>query len=362
MKLLAIESSCDETSASVVEKNDQEIIVHSNITATSLETHAKTGGIIPENAAREQVKYIIPVIAQALNQSKNKKNSSWENARKILQEDIDAIAITYGPGLIGSLLVGVETAKTLSFIFNKPLIPVNHLLAHIFANFISKNYTKITNNAPFVGLIVSGGHTDLLYFESISKYKWLGGTRDDAAGEALDKIGRLLGLSYPAGPEIEKRAKLGKNTKIRFHAPLIGENTLDFSFSGLKTEAMRFLQQKNPDVHLGGVQEDRANVKVNEVCFAVQKAVIDVLVKKTIAAAEKYNALTILLGGGVSANNTLREALQSSIIKSKSSMQIFSPEKQYCTDNAAMIGAYALLNSQEASWENIHANPELYFA
>lgn len=347
MKLLAIESSCDETSASIVERNNNQIIVHSNITATSLTTHAKTGGIIPENAAREQVKYMIPVIVNALNEYGKNEINSWDTARKTLEKEIDGIAITYGPGLIGSLLVGVETAKTLSFTFNKPIAPVNHLLAHLFVNFIGDDFTKVYNNKPFIGLIVSGGHTDLLLFETLSTYKWLGGTRDDAAGEALDKIGRLLGLSYPAGPEIEKRAHLGKSTKIRFHAPLLGEDTFDFSFSGLKTEVMRFVQKNNLTDSL-----------INEVCFAVQKAVIDVLVRKTIAAAEEHNVSTILLGGGVSANQTLVEKMR----KDADGITVHAPEKRYCTDNGAMVGVYALLNPIQVEWKDVHANPELYFA
>lgn len=347
MKILAIESSCDETSAAVVEKIGNNIIVHSNVTTTSLAIHAKTGGIIPENAAREQVKYIIPVLVAALAESRNESVVSWEKAKTILEEDIDAIAVTHGPGLIGSLLVGVETAKTLSFTFNKPLIPVNHLLAHIFANFIS-NDSEIA--FPFIGLIVSGGHTDLLYFKNLQEYKWLGGTRDDAAGEALDKIGRLLNLSYPAGPEIEERAKLGKDTKIRFHAPMLGDDTFDFSFSGLKSEVMRFVQKNKLTEEL-----------TNEICFAVQKAVIDVLVRKTLKAAEKHNCTTILLGGGVSANSTLLEKLNQEAEGMNQEVHFFTPEKKYCTDNAAMIGGYALLNPTHMSWKKVFATPELYF-
>lgn len=347
MKILAIESSCDETSAAIVEQIDNKIIVHSNVTATSLAIHAKTGGIIPENAAREQVKYIIPVLVAALTESRKENTASWEKAKTILEEDIDAIAVTHGPGLIGSLLVGVETAKTLSFTFNKPLIPVNHLLAHLFANFISSD-SKIT--FPFIGLIVSGGHTDLLYFKSVLEYEWLGGTRDDAAGEALDKIGRLLNLSYPAGPEIEERANLGKDTKIRFHAPMLGDDTFDFSFSGLKSEVMRFVQKNKLTDEL-----------TNEICFAVQKAVMDVLVRKTLKAADKHNCTTILLGGGVSANNTLLEKLNCEAEMNNQEVQIFTPQKKYCTDNAAMIGTYALLNPTDIPWKKVFATPELYF-
>lgn len=388
MKILAIESSCDETSAAVVEKQGDNVKVLSNVTATSLATHAKTGGIIPENAAREQVKYIIPVITKALNESRSMKHESWEEARKILDEDIDSFAVTHGPGLIGSLLVGVETAKTLSLSFNKPLIPVNHLLAHLFANFIvTANNSQLTSNKnavssqklevrsyPFIGLIVSGGHTDLLFFESIEKFTWLGGTRDDAAGEALDKIGRLLGLSYPAGPEIEKRAKVAVDTKqdvpgtspvVRFKSPLLENDTFDFSFSGLKTEAMRLARD---DVILNSIQDPKGiadqvrNDRINEVCFAVQKAVIDVLVRKTLKAAEKYNCPTILLGGGVSANQTLIDKMNQEARIMNQDFRIFSPEKIYCTDNAAMIGAYALLNPKIKPYSKVRATPDLYFA
>lgn len=345
MKLLAIESSCDETSASVLEKVGDVIKVYTNITATSVDLHAKTGGIIPENAARMQVKYILPVIARALS-----GDEDWEKATLILKNDIDAIAVTYGPGLIGSLLVGVETARTLAYTFDKPIIPVNHLIAHIYANFIQKNeYHEI--RFPFVGLIVSGGHTDLLIFRDHGDYEWLGGTRDDAAGEAFDKIGRVLGLSYPAGPEIEKLASGANKTDVKFSSPLIREDNFDFSFSGLKTEAARFIEKHDIVKH---------KTLVAEICYATQKSIVDVLVRKTIKAAEKYNCRTVLVGGGVSANQSLRENL---ITKCKDlGIAVFFPEKMYSTDNAAMIGTYALLNPINKNWKAVVANPELYFA
>ena len=343
-KVLAIESSCDETSASVVTQDNSGVAVLSNIIATSLDLHATTGGIIPENAARMQVAYIMPVIRKALLQSKGiKADSSWEDAKKILTEDIDAIAVTYGPGLIGSLLVGVETAKTLSYVFKKELIPVNHLLAHLYANFIDRNSIEF----PFVGLIVSGGHTDLLLFNSHTDYQWLGGTRDDAAGEAFDKTGRLMDLSYPAGPEIERRASLVTTPTIKFKSPIMHESNFDFSFSGLKTEVQRFVQ---------GREVIDTNMK-NQICYATQKAILDVLIKKTLDAANQYNAKMILVGGGVSANQTFRNSLSSS-----ASLPVLFPERTYSTDNAAMIGAYALVNPQVLSWNKTNANPELYFA
>lgn len=355
MRILAIESSCDETSASVITNQNGFIEVLSNITATSLSIHATTGGIIPEDAAREQLKCILPVITEALLVSKDLKpdDNSWDTARKILIEDIDAIAITYGPGLIASLLVGVETAKTLAYVFDKPLIPVNHLLGHIYANFIqaTKNQ-KLKANFPFIGLIVSGAHTDLLYFKSHTEYTWLGGSRDDAAGEAFDKIGRLLNFPYPAGAEIEKRASKVISPTVEFQSPLIYSKDFDFSFSGLKSEVMRFVT----------ASPERSEGTVNQICFATQKAIIDVLVKKTLKATEKYNCKTVLIGGGVSANQTLIDQFKLNAKRSALNPQIFSPEKIYCTDNAAMIGAYALLNPNMRLWKEVNANPELYFS
>ena len=398
MRILAIETSCDETGAAVVERKggEQFVKVLSNVTATSSSLHAKTGEIIPEFAAREQIKAIIPVIIQALLEAENnhvtmqpfnhfykrdKAKLSFGNKFKYANHiltSIDAIAVTHGPGLIGSLLVGVETAKTLSFVLNKPIIPVHHLLAHLYANFILDETPEKRKGAklfhppgglgshllfkhPFIGLIVSGGHTDLLYFESHSKYKWLGGTRDDAAGEALDKVGRILGFPYPAGPEIEqKAAKIQKLTAksqlptAKFQSPLINSEDFDFSFSGLKTEVSRFVSEHDPEQKL-------SEKLINEICYALQKAIFAVLIKKTIRAAKLYKISTILLGGGVSANQTLREQFEQSIINNKLSMQIFSPLKEFATDNGAMIGAYALLNYKPVPWKRIKAQPELYF-
>ncbi len=368
MRILAIESSCDETGAAVVEKKDNQITVLSNILATSSDMHAATGGIIPENAAREQVKVIIPVIVEALLTStkaggeKQQDASSWKTAGQVLRNEIDAIAITYGPGLIGSLLIGVETAKTLSLVFNKPIIPVNHLLAHIYANYISViNHSPSTIHHPYIGLIVSGGHTDLLYFKSHNDYEWLGGTRDDAAGEAIDKIGRMLDLSYPAGPEMEKRANIVKTPSIKFQSPMINSNDFDFSFSGLKAEVMRYVKKVSTnDTKLQNPQKFDANLK-NQICYSTQKAITDVLVKKTINAAEVYNCKTILIGGGVSANQKLNKEFKLKIENLKLDIEVFAPGKTYATDNAAMIGAYALMNGKEKNWKDIKSNPELYF-
>lgn len=365
MRFLAIETSCDETSASVL-SFDTTITIDSLTTSSSVDMHAISGGIIPEEAAREQLKYIMPVIVEALWKSKYIDDAPYEEkfiaSQKILKDSIDAIAVTVGPGLIGSLLVGVETAKTLAYTLNKPIIPVNHLLGHLYANFIqlsTLNSQLSTISFPFIGLIVSGGHTDLLLFTSHNEYKWLGGTRDDAAGEALDKVGRLLGFSYPAGPEIERRAAKVKTPTIAFTSPLIYDKSFEFSFSGLKSEAQRAIKK------LGTLSEEQKD----HVCYALQKAVFDVLIKKTMKAAVEYSAQSILIGGGVAANQTLIESFKLNAKRlvypehdEGLDARIFSPEKILCTDNAAMIGAYALLHNSPEDWKTIIANPELYFS
>jgi len=336
MIILGIETSCDETAAAVIDfKNDNKVELLSNVIATSLSLHAQTGGIIPEIAAREQVKFIIPVIDESLKALKNP------------QEKIDAIAVTYGPGLIGSLLVGVETAKTFAYIWNKPIIPVNHLFGHIYANFIGKNKIEF----PAIALIVSGGHTDLVLIKNHRDIKWLGGTRDDAAGEAFDKTGRLLNLSYPAGPEIEKLAMGIEKDIYNFPRPLIDSNDYDFSFSGLKTAVLREVQKiKNPNYE-----------QLKNLSFSLQEAIFDVLIKKTIKAAKEYNVKSILLGGGVAANQTLRKRFESEVRSQKLEIELFIPEKKLCTDNAAMIAAAAFFNNEQTDWRKISADPELYF-
>lgn len=360
MRILSIETSCDETSASVIEKKDNDPLVKvlSVSLSTSIKLHATTGGIIPEQAAREQVKFIIPVIVDALVKAEKQPEESYDKqfnkSQKILKSKIDSIAVTIGPGLIGSLLVGVETAKTIAFAMNKPIIPVNHLLGHIYANFLDlsiPNSQFPTFNFPFIALIVSGNHTDLLLFRSHQIFEWLGGTRDDAAGEAFDKIGRMVGLSYPAGAEIEKRANKVKLSRFSFKSPMLHTDNFDFSFSGLKTEVLREVKK------LENIDEETKN----EICFSTQKAVIDVLVVKTLKAAKKYNVQTILLGGGVSANQSLRDKFQLDARRFLLDAHIFAPAKMYCTDNAAMIGAYAAFHPEPLDWRKIQANPELYF-
>ncbi len=335
MIILGLETSCDETSASVIETTNINIKVLSNTIATSLPLHSKTGGIIPETAAREQLKFIIPVLEKSLSDAKMSENQ------------IDAIAVTYGPGLIGSLLVGVETAKTLAFAWKKPLIPVNHLFGHIYANFIENPKIRF----PAVALIVSGGHTDLVLIKDHGKIKWLGGTRDDAAGEAYDKIGRLLNLPYPAGPIIEQLAKQGDTKAYTFPRPMIGSKDFDFSFSGLKASVAREVATiKNLD-----------DKKIADICACTQEAIIGVLVRKTLKAVKKYKVKSILLGGGVAANEKLREQFELEIRNLELEISLFVPEKSLCTDNGAMIAAAAFFNYEPVDWKKISANPELYF-
>lgn len=335
MTILGIETSCDETSAAIITGSDTGITLHSHIVASSLALHAVTGGVIPENAAREQIKYMLPVVQQALTEA------------KMSITDIDAFAVTYGPGLIGSLLVGVETVKTIAFTLNRPIIPVNHMVGHIYANFIEQKNISF----PAIVLVVSGGHTDLLLMKKHGDFTLLGGTRDDAAGEAFDKIGRLIGLPYPAGPVMEREAKKGDPKRFHFPRPLIGSDDFDFSFSGLKAAVLREVKK------LETIDEQT----VADIARATQDAIIDVLIKKTLRAAKQKGVSSILLSGGVAANQTLTTAFQQAIEQEHLQTKLFYPVKNFCTDNAAMIATAAFYNNHPIPWNEITANPELYF-
>jgi N6-L-threonylcarbamoyladenine synthase len=337
MKILGIETSCDETGAAVVEDG---VKILSNIVASSVEMHVVTRGIIPENAAREQVKAIIPVIKQAL------------KSAKVLDKnvpDIDAIAVTVGPGLIGSLLVGVETAKVLSVIWNKPLIPVNHLVAHLYANWISGPYIPAL---PAVALIVSGGHTDLILMKSHTDIEWLGGTLDDAAGEAFDKTARLIGLPYPGGPAIAHSAERyldrmsGTQTLDLFPRPMMGSASLDFSFSGLKTAVLRYTERES--------KKDIFAIAAN-----IQEAIIDVLIAKTLTAAARHKVKTIIVAGGVAANMRLRREMQAEIETKHFEASLHVPKVELCTDNAASIASCGYFHNNPLPIAEINANPEL---
>jgi len=351
MTILGIETSCDETATAIIEGKDDHVLLKSNVLATSLALHAKTGGIIPEQAAREQAKVILPVLKETLSKAFDTKDPLGS------LKHIDAIAVTYGPGLIGSLLVGVETAKTLAFVLDKPIIPVNHMVGHIYANWLmSKDQRPMTKiQFPLLALVVSGGHTDLLLMKRHGDFTLLGGTRDDAAGEAFDKIGRMLGLSYPAGPEIEKRAEKGDPKRFRFPRPLLHEDTYEFSFSGLKTAVLREVKNLVPS------PQSLTPETINDICRAAQDAIIEVLVKKTLRAAKEHNVKSILISGGVAANQTLRHSFEQKTKDQGLTTKFFAPAKNLCTDNAAMIASAAYFNFNPVPWKEITADPELYF-
>lgn len=329
--ILGIESSCDETAAAVLQRDEHGIKVLSNIVASSSELQATFGGVIPEQAAREQLKSIIPVIETAIKKS------------GIEIKDIDAIAVTYGPGLIGSLLIGVETAKVLAEIWGKPLIPINHLIGHFYANWILDEKTKEVTvpKFPCIGLLVSGGHSDLVLFKDHIEYEYLGGTRDDAAGECFDKSARLMGLPYPGGPEISKLALKGDASKISLPKPMIDSGDFDFSFSGLKTAVWNYIK-KNPEY------------KKEDLAAAVEKTIIDVLIKKTIGAANKYGISEIMVAGGVAANENLSAGL-----RRFHHVMVRNPQKIFCTDNGAMIAAAGFFAKETVNPVELQANPNL---
>lgn len=342
MNILAIETSCDETAAAVVADGTT---ILSNVIATSHEMHEKYGGIVPEVAARAQLEYINPVIREAL--------QTFDADAPLLdtiQKNIDAIAVTVGPGLIGSLLVGVESAKTFAAITNKPLIPVNHVLAHMYANFIDNKHLEF----PAISLVVSGGHTELYLMKSPKELTWLGGTLDDAAGEAFDKTARLLGFGHKGGVAIqEAAAKYTPPTggpKVNLPKPMLGkENALNFSFSGLKTAIWReWNKQKQPTEHL-----------VNVFAYSVQEIVTDVLVEKTLRAAQTYDVKSVLLSGGVSANLRLREKLLSKLKTLNSPLSLHVPPIALCTDNAVYIASYAYFRGKAEPWQTITALPDI---
>ena len=344
MILLGIESSCDETSAALVEKKGDTLRLLSQTTATSLSLHAKTGGIIPEVAAREQIKFILPVIKETIEKGLHKEFNLETLSL------LDGIAVTYGPGLIGSLLVGIETARTISALTNIPLIPVNHLHGHVFANWLTTDtYTPPLIEFPCIVLVVSGGHTDLLLMKNQTSFTLLGATRDDAAGEAFDKIGRLLGLEYPAGPIIEQRAKEATSS-LFFPRPLIDSNDYDFSFSGLKTAVLREVKEK-----------ELTKEYIDMICASVMKSISAVLVKKTLNAASEYNAKTIIISGGVAANQTLRDDFQKEIEKEQLDITFLAPPRSLCTDNGGMIAAAGFMIGKPVSMENVIVDPQAYF-
>ncbi|HOX96370.1 MAG TPA: tRNA (adenosine(37)-N6)-threonylcarbamoyltransferase complex transferase subunit TsaD [Candidatus Woesebacteria bacterium] len=340
MKILAIESTCDETAAAVVENCGAGVKILTNIVASSAEIHQKYGGIVPEVAAREQIKSVVPVIREAINGDK---------------ESIKAVAVSYGPGLMGSLLIGVESAKALAWAWQKPLLPVNHMAAHIFANWIVENNEQEVPQMPAIGLVVSGGHTDLILMRSLKDWQWIGGTRDDAVGEAFDKTARLLGFPYPGGPEIQKatervtedmKEKYGKI--VRLPRPMINEDNLEMSFSGLKAAVAKKVEEiKNMGDEIKDV-----------LAWEFSQAIVEILIKKTMKAVDKYQPKCVLMAGGVAANKQLREGLRETV-QNMVGVKFFCPELRYCSDNAAMVGAAAILAPEEAKIESIKPDPSL---
>jgi N6-L-threonylcarbamoyladenine synthase len=323
--VLSVESSCDETGIALVEGGRR---IHANVVASQVALHAPTGGIVPEVAARAHLRWIVPVLDEAL------------AGAGAVPRDLDAIAVTYGPGLAGSLLVGINFAKTLAWAHGTPLVGVNHLEGHVYAAWLLERDDPEHDLPPFplVALVVSGGHTFLVEMRDHLTYRLLGQTVDDAAGEAFDKVGRLLGLPYPGGPAIQ-RAAMGARAHDRvFPRAWLGDS-LDFSFSGLKTAARRVIDQARADEGLGPDDRDRAlpEAVVAELAWGFQESIVDVLTVKAIRAAEAVGARGILLGGGVAANRALRERLGAAA--ASRDLPLVIPRPEHCTDNGAMIGA-----------------------
>lgn len=310
IKILGIETSCDETAAAIVQNGTT---ILSNIINSQVPVHQQFGGVVPEVASRKHIENIASVVDNCFKQA------------GLFYQDIDAVAVTNMPGLIGALLVGVSFAKAFAYALNKPIIAVNHLQGHIYANFLEHKGIEF----PAVCLVVSGGHTSLLYMQDILTYKLIGETRDDAAGEAFDKVARFLGLGYPGGPAIEKTAACGKAGIIKLPRVFLNKDDFEFSFSGLKTAAMNMWKKL----------ERTGENYVENMAAEFQAALVDVLVEKTLRAAEEYKVSTILLAGGVAANKVLRDNLKCHC-ESKN-IKLYYPPLLLCTDNAAMIAGRA---------------------
>ena len=332
MNIIGIETSCDETAAAVIE-DGRHII--SNVVATQVDMHAQYGGIVPEIASREHMRTLLPVIDQAL------------DGAGMELPDVDAVAVTYGPGLAGALLVGVNTAKGLALAHGLPFLGVNHLEGHVYAAWLEDgNDPESRTGFPLMCLIASGGHTDLILMEGHGRYKLVGRTRDDAAGEAFDKAARVLGLGFPGGPEIQAAAESAVGTEPDLPRPRI-RDSLDFSFSGLKTAVLRRAELKGMYPPAEGQALDAGEVA--EVALAFQEAIVESMVRRTIEAAEKYRVKGILLGGGVAANSHLRAEMAK-----RSPVQVIVPRPALCTDNGAMIGAaayFTLRHGDTFAWD-----------
>ncbi len=304
--ILAIESSCDETSVSIIKDGHDEI---ATVVLTQIDIHKLFGGVVPEVASRHHIENITIVIEECLRKA------------NMTIDEMDAIAVTYGPGLIGSLLIGVQAAKTLAYLYQKPLVPVHHIAGHIYANNLVEKM-----QFPLIALVVSGGHTELIYMKEDYSFEKIGGTLDDAVGEAYDKVARVIGLPYPGGPAVDKLAHQGKDT---YELPLpLDDETYDFSFSGLKSAV----------INLSHNEQQRGNeIRKEDLACSFQNRVVEILTKKTIRALQEYGVDRLIVAGGVAANQGLRERLQKLCEEEK--IHLIIPPMKYCTDNAAMIGA-----------------------
>ena len=328
--VLAIESSCDETAAAVV-KNGRYVL--SNVISSQIDIHKIYGGVVPEIAGRKHIENIDWVIQKALDDA----NMSLD--------DIDVIGATYGPGLVGALLVGLSEAKAIAYAAKKPLVGVHHIKGHIAANYIQ----DVNFEPPYVALVVSGGHTNIIYAKDYTEYEILGKTRDDAAGEAYDKVARALGMPYPGGPEIDKAAKLGNPENIAFPRALLKDESYDFSFSGLKSAVLNYLNKN---------RMQGKEINANDVAAAFQESVADVLVTKTIRAAKEKGVQKVAVAGGVAANSYLRLKLKEECEKNGFSLNI--PDPILCTDNAAMIGSAAYFEYKNGKRDKLDLNAVPY--
>ena len=329
--ILAIESSCDETAASVV-KNGREVL--SNVISSQIELHKLYGGVVPEIASRKHIEKINQVIEEALAEA------------NVTLDDLDAIGVTYGPGLVGALLVGVAEAKAIAFAKGLPLVGVHHIEGHISANYIENKELE----PPFVCLVVSGGHTHLVCVKDYGKYEIIGRTRDDAAGEAFDKVARAIGLGYPGGPKIDKLSKEGNADAIVFPKAHINDAPYDFSFSGVKSAVLNYIN---------GCKMKGEDYNQADIAASFQKAVTDVLVANALHAVKEYGLSKFAIAGGVASNSTLRGAMKKAC--EENGVEFYHPSPIYCTDNAAMIGAaayYEYINGTRHSWD-LNAVPNL---
>jgi len=328
VNILAIETSCDDTAVAIVKASKKKFEILSNVISSQIEVHKAWGGVYPTLAKREHENNLAPVLEKALKKAKNPR--------------IDLVAVTNGPGLEPCLWVGVNFAKALAHYWKLPIVPVNHIEAHILANLVDSSI-----KFPAIALVVSGGHTQLILVKGIGKYRILGETRDDAAGECLDKVAKILGLGYPGGPIISSEAKKGK-AGINLPRPMINQRNYDFSFSGLKTAALYHSKKNN----LPAGRQGKTKQYISDMCLEVQQAVIDVLLKKTMMAVKEYDAETIILGGGVSANTELRKQFK------KKFANVLVPPKKLSTDNAVMIAIAGYYNKPQ-DWTKIKADANL---